>query len=118
MGGSGAYQEPLLTEVERSKNADEFTFAKFLSQHLSFFPPISQWGSLALLWHIVFLHCLLFQQKEVSCQWGQGRVENLLPEAAGLDIKLKDSVSQDLASAALHCPCFLSQLYSFILNRV
>lgn len=39
MGGSGAYQEPLLTEVERSKNA-EFTSAKFLSQHLSFFPPL------------------------------------------------------------------------------
>lgn len=95
MGGSGAYQKPSLSEAERSKNADEFTFffAKFLSQRLVFFPPINQWGSLALLWDAEFLHSLLFQQKEVSYQWGWGRVEKLLSEAAGLDIKLKDSVS-------------------------
>jgi len=42
MGGSGAYQKPSLSEAERSKNADEFTFffAKFLSQRLVFFPPL------------------------------------------------------------------------------
>lgn len=31
MGGSGAYQKPSLSEAERSKNADEFTFFFLLS---------------------------------------------------------------------------------------
>lgn len=47
MGGSGAYQKPSLSEAERSKNADEFTFffAKFLSQRLVFFPPLINGGA-------------------------------------------------------------------------
>lgn len=44
---------------------------------------------------------------------GKGRPEKLLSEVAGLEIKLRDSVSQDLApSDGLYCPYVLNQIRS------